>query len=115
MSVVACVWAAFALGVLVPFTSRQSVAVPAAPSSWPEELMTAALETAHAPPFTGRFVRSVARFVTSDSACVCGGRSLAARAVTVTAAPELACFRKPGPVAERLDRKSTRLNSSHLG
>src|ERR1019366_3030555 len=40
-----------------------------------EELMTAAFETAHAPPFTGRFVRSVAKLVTSDSACVCAGRS----------------------------------------
>ena len=75
ISVAAWVWAAFALAALLPFTRTQSVAVPAAPSSWPEELMTAAFETAHAPPFTGRFVRSVARLVTSDSACVCAGRS----------------------------------------
>ena len=75
ISVAAWVWAAFALAALPPFTRTQSVAVPAAPSSWPDELMTAAFETAHAPPFTGRFVRSVARLVTSDSACVCAGRS----------------------------------------
>ena len=75
ISVAACMWATFALAALVPFTSTQSAAVPAAPSSWPEELMTAAFETGHAPPLTGRFVRSVARLVTSDSACVCAGRS----------------------------------------
>jgi hypothetical protein len=42
------------------------VAVPAAPFRWPEELMTAAFETARAPFFTWRFGRWVARLVTSD-------------------------------------------------
>ena len=37
--------------------------------------MTAVFELAHAPPFTGRFVRSVVRLVTSDSAWVWVGRS----------------------------------------
>jgi hypothetical protein len=75
ISVAAWVWVAFALAALLPFTSTQSVAVPAAPSSWPEELMTAAFDTAHAHPLTGRFVRSVAKPVTSDWACVYTGRS----------------------------------------
>src|ERR1035438_453188 len=66
ISAAAWVWVAFALAALLPFTRTQSVAVPAAPSRRPEELMTAAFETAHAPSFTGRFVRWVARLVTSD-------------------------------------------------
>ena len=36
------------------------MAVPAAPFRWPEELMTAAFETARAPFFTWRFGRWVA-------------------------------------------------------
>jgi hypothetical protein len=96
ISVAACVWEAFALAALLPFTRTQSVTVPAAPSSWPEELMTAAFETAHAPPFTGRFVRSVAKLVTSDSACVCAGRSAASsvsHAGASDAVPVRVCLR----------------------